>query len=217
MSQRELIHRSGWDHLIICDAARCDVFQEIYPDYLSGDYQSVYNGGCGATIAWFPYIFNDFYDLTYFNGGVPIWVFDWNPHDYDEREHFSEVPHYTEYEWDDEIGTAKPESVSEVVMKYNPDRSIIHYKQPHFPTREYPKASGQSQVADLGHEAALEAYRDNLRWILSHLSEFVYELDGNIVVTSDHGECLGDCGQWLHGTGFDEHEHLVNVPWLEIE
>lgn len=217
---RNLISEVDWDFVIICDAMRADFFEGLYKDYLpSGDYQRVNNGDNPHTALAIPFVFHDFYDAVYFNGGAPLWAFDANPHDYDERKHFEEVPAPGEYNWsEDHPRTCRPKEMNRVVREYLPmDKAVIKYTQPHFPSRIHPTISGAGQAQRLGQEELREAYIDNCHWVLDHVSNLLPDLDGTIVITSDHGECLGDCGQWIHGTGFDPHDHLVNIPFLKFD
>jgi len=40
-------------------------------------------------------------------------------------------------------------------------------------------------------------------------------LEGEIIVTADHGELLGENGEWGHPIG-SEKPALRGVPWLEV-
>lgn len=58
------------------------------------------------------------------------------------------------------------------------------------------------------------AYRDNLRLVLREVDRLVSRLDCAVVVTSDHGEFLGESGRYFHP---DTHDPLVReIPWLEV-
>jgi hypothetical protein len=61
-----------------------------------------------------------------------------------------------------------------------------------------------------------EAYKRNLALVLGYVSELVSELSGTVVVTSDHGELLGERGRYSHGYGREEPE-LLTVPWLTLQ
>lgn len=59
-------------------------------------------------------------------------------------------------------------------------------------------------------------YEENLRLAMEQAQELVEELDGKVVVTSDHGEAFGEQGVWEHH--IETHiPALVEVPWLEVE
>lgn len=65
-------------------------------------------------------------------------------------------------------------------------------------------------------ETIEEYYRENLELVLEEVQELVEELDGDVVITSDHGEAFGEQGVWEHH--IETHiPPLVEVPWLEVE
>jgi hypothetical protein len=61
-----------------------------------------------------------------------------------------------------------------------------------------------------------QAYEKNLKIALIYVAKLVKELPGKIVITADHGECLGEEGRYNH----EPELHipaLVEVPWLEVK
>lgn len=109
------------------------------------------------------------------------------------------------------------------------DRGLIRFLQPHPPLRQLVELTGGRanrirKTADALRSGALtedelaDAYRDNLHWVLSDgVLPLLDVLEGTIVLTADHGECLGDCGQVFHSGLHDKHDHLRTVPWVVIE
>lgn len=67
-----------------------------------------------------------------------------------------------------------------------------------------------------GEEQVKNYYRQDLRLALEEVERLIEELEGKIVVTSDHGEILGERGEWGHSIGSDRPE-LLEVPWLEVK
>ncbi|MBE0535805.1 MAG: hypothetical protein IH624_09060 [Phycisphaerae bacterium] len=65
-------------------------------------------------------------------------------------------------------------------------------------------------------EQLREAYRDNLQRVLVQTALLIKQLSGRIIVTSDHGELLGEDRCFSHPTGSD-HPILRQVPWLVID
>ncbi|WP_148290927.1 alkaline phosphatase family protein [Halorhabdus tiamatea] len=64
-----------------------------------------------------------------------------------------------------------------------------------------------------------EVYEENLKFVLEYVADIVDELSGKTVITSDHGELLGEkvAGkQFFHYEGIYSSE-LRHVPWLSIE
>jgi hypothetical protein len=67
-----------------------------------------------------------------------------------------------------------------------------------------------------GDRGLRTAYRENLRLVLREVAELVRHLAGRIIVTSDHGELLGEKGRYSHFGGSDD-PLLTGVPWLVID
>lgn len=61
-----------------------------------------------------------------------------------------------------------------------------------------------------------KAYEDNLKFALEEVAKLVPWLKGRIVVTSDHGELLGESGAYFH-SGNLNFPALRIVPWLEVK
>lgn len=215
--QKTLMEATEWDYLIITDAGRADTFESIYPDYLpTGYYERVHNGGHTFTGTWFADHLDGDYDATLFHGGVPIYAFEDNPADYDERDHFADVIHYSNYPWDNRVSTCPPEAVVAVVETHPRERAVIRFLQPHGPYRTLPGTSGVGVASEHEPDELRDAYRDNYEWVLEIIRDDLLPLlSGRVVVTSDHGECMGDCGQYLHNLGHEPHAHLTEVPWFE--
>jgi|Deesub1362B_J571_1020462.scaffolds.fasta_scaffold00005_168 hypothetical protein len=57
-------------------------------------------------------------------------------------------------------------------------------------------------------------YIENLRWVLRSVSNLVNKLDGEIIITSDHGELLGEYGLYYHPV--IHLPHLRIVPWFRV-
>jgi len=67
-----------------------------------------------------------------------------------------------------------------------------------------------------GNKGLRQAYRENLEIVLSHVAELCNELPGKILITSDHGELLGEGGLYSHPCGC-RHPLLVEVPYFEVK
>ena len=126
----------------------------------------------------------------------------------------------------------------------NRKRLVIHYFQPHAPYigshkllgyigKEYSgvrdlelaRAGVQGNPPDtkiwnaakegiISREELRLAYRSNLRLVLGEVKRLIQELGGKIVVTSDHGELLGEDGFYAHSR--INHPKLMEIPWLVV-
>jgi hypothetical protein len=58
-------------------------------------------------------------------------------------------------------------------------------------------------------------YKENLELVLCEVEGLVDTLDGKTVITADHGEHLGEGGEFAHPKG-KYNRTLREVPWLEL-
>lgn len=131
--------------------------------------------------------------------------------------------------------TTRPETVTEcaveVAEEYPRKRLIVHYLQPHHP---YLTEFGRSRFdftkdamlsvkqSDASRADVIRAYRENLDLVLGEVESLVESLTGKTVVTSDHGELLGErerpipVRRFGHPGGVYVSE-LLDVPWHVID
>ena len=77
-----------------------------------------------------------------------------------------------------------------------------------------------SSLLTLGRNGTKETvekyYEENLRSVMEQAQELAQELEGDVVITSDHGEAFGEQGVWEHH--IETHiPALIEVPWLRVE
>lgn len=127
----------------------------------------------------------------------------------------------------------KPETLTQVAKKaaarFPNKRRIVHYTQPHVPYLDPPveslrtpgnpyrmwlKGQVEASATDLR-----TAYDTNLERAVSAVKDLIANINGKIVITSDHGELLGEriaplpVRAWGHPHGIYVPE-LIKVPWL---
>jgi len=142
------------------------------------------------------------------------------------------------------------ERTREMYEQYPNKRIISHFMQPHYPfigetgrtelddqagfelTKRL--ASGEDATRDgesiwdllerdeVDEGMVWDAYVENLRVVLDEVEELLKTLDERTVITSDHGNLMGErvgplpIEMYGHPTGIHA-ENLVTVPWLTIE
>lgn len=80
-----------------------------------------------------------------------------------------------------------------------------------------PPASPMDAVRRMaGLQGLRRAYLANLRLVLKYVKELAENLSGDLVITSDHGELLGERGRYSHFAGSSDPV-LREVPMLRIE
>ena len=64
-------------------------------------------------------------------------------------------------------------------------------------------------------ETVMQYHEENLRIAFERIVDLLDDLDGDIVITADHGEAFGEQGIWEHH--IETHiPPLIEVPWLEL-
>lgn len=144
--------------------------------------------------------------------------------------------------WDETHQTVLPETMAEYVRdateRYPQKRIIGHFLQPHYPfigaddlnTRAFGEAADEPDIwnalragqLDASPSEVWAAYRENLDIVLPVIENLLEALPGRTVVTSDHGNLIGErpapipITEWGHPPGIYTDE-LVSVPWLISE
>jgi hypothetical protein len=227
-----------WDNLIILDACRYDLFEEL--NDISGDLGLVESRG-SATPEFLRGNFRDreFLDTVYVTTNPMLYR-----HRNELRVRFHDVVDlWTGETWDEDHETVLPEVVTAETKRaadeYPNKRLIIHYMQPHYPFIESEITFDKGHIGEgkpdelttwmqvitgevsIDRSQLWDAYADNLRRALPYVTELVEALRGKTVVTSDHGNMFGERAspipirEWGHPEGIWTDE-LIKVPWLEV-
>jgi len=220
-----------WDYLIVLDACRYDVFEEVYDelDWLEGDLSKKTSRG-SMSIEWLNRNFTDYYgDTVYLSANTFVSSVDIDPHygrkEFDSSEHFYDVKALYMNDELKEGNVTTPESVTkeaiEAADEYPNKRLILHYMQPHEPYIGEDYYAPEKLLRELHREGKSfdeikKYYKANLVRALESVRELMEDLDGKFVITSDHGELFGEYGMHTHPHSVYVPE-LVEVPWLEIE
>lgn len=230
-----------WDTLLVLDACRADLFEEIADTDTYDSYERVYSAG-SATHEWTKANFRSpaKTDCVYVTGNPVV------SRQVETAFHCFLEPWRESF--DSEIGTVPPEGVTEAALEareqFPEKRLIVHYLQPLYPfigapNLRYAAFNGTEEVTTedvkqgatdiweavgLGYEDAdevWEAYGNNLQRVLDTIEPLLNH-DGRTVVTSDHGNNLGERMPLLpmrlygHPTGI-HHPALREVPWAVID
>jgi hypothetical protein len=228
---------ADWDNLILLDAARFDYFREL--NAIDGTLRKeVSRGKKSWEFIERNFLDRELHDTVYVTA---------NPFSTDIPEGtFFSVDHLHARAWDDRIGTVQPDAVVEAAIDaheaYPDKRLVVHFMQPHRPylgetaemLRErldlqgYGKHDEGIQIwgavkqRDVSIREIRQAYTESLEIVLESTEELINQLSGRSVVTSDHGEMLGErvfpftTRVWGHMEGFDTPT-LREIPWLVVE
>ena len=154
-----------WDILVLLDACRYDYFADEFHDYLSGKLESIKSLGT-ATPEWRNENFTRPYpDVVYVSSnpyirnGLKIGKLD-------TSEIFHKVEDIWETDWNNELGTVLPSTITDAAIKacsdYKDKRIIVHYLQPHAPYLCLSGVSGFSKPDD-NHSAPFTDLNDTIK------------------------------------------------------
>ena len=220
--------------LMVLDSCRADVFEQVALERFKkygGHYRRIWVPWCNTT-TWFKSVFREpKYDLVYVSGNPIMWRF--------ARGKFRKFVEAWRVCWVEELRTTHPRCVSAIALLHAYPRMVVHFLQPHYPYLGLTKRRFSVNRAEealraerdilegirtgrISREEVLAAYVRALRWALTYVEKLLERLRGPrvFVITSDHGEHLGENGVWFHpGDARDDtgHKVLHEVPWLEIK
>lgn len=227
------VMEEDWDTLIILDACRYDMFDERVP--FEGTLESrISLGSTSAEFLEQNFADGEFHDTVYVNANVYF-----SKMGLDQDKTFHAVVDLLD-EWDEELEIAHPETVTEAAKeaheRYPNKRLIVHYMQPHLPfigergleIRErlgqrngwIPFRDGETLVTI---EELWEGYNENLDIAFDYVNDLLDDVEGKVVISSDHGNMVGERQGPLPTKRMFGHpwgvycEELVEVPWFLIQ
>ena len=237
-----------WDNLIILDGCRFDMFEQV--NDIHGDLiKRVSKASWTPGFLRHNLENRDLSDVVYITAN-PIYAADrW--YQGDIRNNFHDIVDVWKEHWDESAGTVQPQTMAgKTLDAYNqfPNKRIIaHFIQPHIPfigdtqlsideigMRSKDVALNDDPFNDSGYQAweaaeigevdmdtLTDAYYDNLRVVLKHIEPTIRSMEGRTVITSDHGNCLGELQYPIPIRHYGHPKNvftpeLREVPWLRI-
>lgn len=223
-----------WDILIILDACRPDLLEEVSGqyDFLPSEMPTMYSVGSRSD-TWmqknFAEKYRDELARTAYVTGNP-----YSDSFCSERE-FALLDEVWSYAWDEDVGSVPAEDITDraIATGRNHDfgRLLIHYMQPHFPSFPQPLAEGidlerfgtewssvwdQLEDGTLSRQEVWSSYKKNLEYVLDNVGILLRNLDGDIVILSaDHGNAIGEWGMYGHPIN-KPAPVLRRVPWVQV-
>lgn len=236
-----------WDNLVILDGCRYDLFESVNdipgrleartslgsatPEFLSKNFEGTTHHDTVYVTANPQLRASDIDFSEVFHDVIDVWQHEW------DEEYRTVLP------------TAMTEAVHAANEQYSNKRLLAHYVQPHYPfvgeygdqigdhsgneasvrdandedpERDFPTVWKMVKRGDISIELVEKAYRENLELVLPHVSELLEEMTGTTVVTSDHGNHLGERPVPMLPPLYSHPpnvytEELRRVPWLVVE
>jgi len=223
------VMREDWDVLVILDACRYDLFESRHS--LQGELERKVS--CGSDTREFlrgNVAGRELHDVVYVTANPMYFNF------YDElHAEIHDVILVEPGTKTDANGVVSPETMArrskEIAERYPNKRLVLHFVQPHFPFLDAPIVPDSSDrniwrdiftgEIDTTRSEVWESYRKNFDRVHDVVKRLLPDLVGKIVVTSDHGNLIGErvwpfpFREWGHPIGLYVSE-LVTIPWLEV-
>lgn len=229
--QAEPIWSQEWDVCLVLDSCRWDLWETV-----DGRGRPAWSVG-GSSLEWIERTFGEEYEEQLARTGYVTA----NPNT-DRTDLLDGRLAYIDELWRDQWDTSDEKTVSPVDVtdrafwawsqheQLGFDRLIVHYMQPHAPFRSLggrggwgPTGIGYESIWNLlrddeiSQETLTEAYADNLEWVLGEVERWEEKTGANILVTSDHGNAMGELGEWGHKQRNTGNPVVRRVPLLNIE
>ena len=141
--------------------------------------------------------------------------------------------------WDDELHITPPWAMADLskrmVKRFPEKRIIFWFMQPHHPFIEsgfeddwdmkamvVEKQRGlrsiwtQVKEGSVTPEQVWKAYKHNLELTMPFVEKLIAQLNGEIIITSDHGNCFGELGLFCHPKEI-HIPPLLEVPYLRVK
>lgn len=238
--------QEDWDTLIVLDACRADLFDDVIDTSQLSDREEQWGeatSNASATPEWLQRTFGDSHgDILYVAGNPMV------------SRHRPDSFHKLVESWKDgynpETSIISPEKVTKDALDTHSNfpnkRLIVHYMQPHYPFIGHPELN----YADYGFDdvgldpqneertihgvwdaiesglvqkkEAWNGYKHNLDVVFDEVKELIDKMNDRIIITSDHGNMLGGHNwpvpvrTYGHSTNL-RHKNLVRVPWVVIQ
>lgn len=235
------IFEEDWDTLVLLDACRYDMFKST--NEISGDLSTRTSKG-SSTIEWLRGNFDgrNLRDTIYITSNPQLE----RNRDSISVNLYKTINVWLEDGWDEDTGTVRAETLTkraiDVHNTHPQKRIIVHYMQPHYPfvesETEFDKnhlnqinnandsTSGENiwnqkfmNRTSVSDEYLWSIYYDNLKYVLESVSELLDNINGKIIITSDHGNYVGERAfpipihEYGHPRGIYD-EPLIRIPWL---
>ncbi|MDT3435560.1 sulfatase-like hydrolase/transferase [Haloarcula sp. 1CSR25-25] len=216
-----------WDLLIILDACRYDLMEDVEDDYeFIGSLEKVWSVA-SSSVGWM----TETFDNAHQDKISKTSIITANPYS-DELINPNDVFYLDEvwtYGWDDDMSTTPADAVTDRTIEFlrgnNSKYTISHYMQPHASFVNYPDIKPENTTTESVWKSVLygenskseiwEAYQDNLHYVLESIQVLLENVDAEkVVITADHGNALGEW--WTYGhDGYVPIDAQRAVPWIQ--
>lgn len=230
--------------LVVLDAGRYDYLAPILSDLFKGDVEPVFSDARDTfewiSKTWQ----GNYQDVTYLSGMVPVSdeIPDFDAEEFkrlydgiNPGDSIGEIIKLWESHWDSHLSTVPPDTITDVALDHSDlDKLVIHYNQPHSPYIGTPQLLGHSEnksaepkqgqpndkpiwervrAGSVSDPYLHAAYVGNCVQVVESLKPLIQERK-NVVITTDHGEALGEYGMYTHDRA--PHPKRRVIPWMKV-
>ena len=244
-NEPEYVLEREWDVLIILDACRVDLLEEVSDEYEflpEPPYDTIWSAGSYSE-GWLRENFTGTQARTYQEQMKTLAHISGNPFTSElfEGDEFAVLDEVWEYGWDDENGYIPPDVITDRAITYHrenmPQQMLVHYMQPHSPfisdkntgyhidTNHFASPTGAVSQrtpwellrdGNISQEECWEAYKDTLQVGLDSVEVLLNSIDANrVIISADHGNAVGEWGVYGHPRNIPLAP-LRQVPWVEV-
>jgi hypothetical protein len=201
------VMEEDWDNLIVLDACRADVFEDVADfDYFDEYTRKVSLGSHSSEWTERNFARREFGDTVYVSA---------NPHTaMIAEDSFHELIEMRETDFDEEMQTVLPERIVDATIDAYGDhedkRLIVHFMQPHAP---FVYEGASPPPFEGTEEEYWSEYEKTLEHVLSYARELADEIGGKTVITADHGQSYQTN---LLNIEINPHPPRVRLPELVV-
>lgn len=232
-----------WDVLIILDACRVDLLEEVAEEYdfiETPPHNTIWSADSYSE-GWLEENFTGLKAQEHINKMNNLVHVSGNP--FTEKvfngDEFQTLDEVWKYGWDNEAGYMPPEIITDRAISNHrnkqPQQMLVHYMQPHAPfisdwDSDYKidldtfSDSEESinkktpwellKYDEISNEELWDAYKDTLHIVLQSVEKLLNNIDAeNVIISADHGNAIGEWGIYGHPRKL-QTPVLRKVPWV---
>ncbi|MFB6226291.1 MAG: hypothetical protein ABEJ02_02980 [Candidatus Paceibacteria bacterium] len=227
-----------WDNLLILDACRHDLYEEVKGNSAAS---RITVGGATHQFIKETFTSQSFEDTLLVTANPQFSNKKFKEYTGRKVEDvFHTVFHTWKNKWDEKENTVQPEKVVEDVKTaeklFPSKRKLVVFLQPHQPFigkdyngdglvrskffggETYETVFDKAEKGELGREKVWKGYRENLELAIKVVEdELLPVLSGKTVLTSDHGNLVGEAGYYGHPAPLKSVKVLRKVPLVELD
>lgn len=229
----EAIWEQEWDVLLILDACRLDLMEEVADEYDFISEVDRHYSNASKSNQWLRENFSETYrdeiTKTAYVTGNPFTA------KVDLEVEPAVLEEVWKWAWDDDLSTIPARPLTDRAIqtwRSNDDieRMIVHYMQPHGPFVTAPELGEYGRPADFGEgfgdlwkrvdddlerDVVWAAYRENLRYVLEDVELLLDSIDADhVAISADHGNAIGEWNAYGH-PGHLLLPSIRQVPWID--